>query len=119
MEILDKIASGEITVKWNSWSFAGGRDWGDWHSFKLYKGNEYYGWLNLRTDDLTFSIGEDISTVELSEEESDKAYDILLDAVRRDDSDLISKLKGNNLPSGYDDISREDVLMEKWKGEDE
>ena len=116
MEILEQISNGNITVKWEGWSFGGGRDWGDWHGFKMYRNGKAYGHLSLGTNYMSIEIDKDGYAIELSEKQGNEAYAVLLEAIKRDDKELMSKINGN-LPCGYEDISREDVLTGYWKGE--
>ena len=39
-DIIDQIKLGQIKVKWDGWFFSGGRDWGDWDCYALYKGGK-------------------------------------------------------------------------------
>lgn len=127
-ELFNHIKDATIKVKWDSWFFAGGRDYGDATRYELvHWTGKHYG-----TIDCNDIYGITIRTVldgylcnDCWDKEIITALAELLNyALHRDDEDLISKLPHDEygevvVPKDFCDISREDVLTGRWKGGEE
>lgn len=111
-EVLDAIEKGCLSVKWKGWSFSGGRDWGDWHTFEILKGTEKVGEIDLSADYANVEIGD--KCIFDIKENIDLAKKVLMKALARDDKELCEKITdadGNiKLPEDYDDIERTEIL---------
>ncbi len=122
LQILDNIRTGKFTVKWGYWFFSGGRTYGEGHHYDILQNgipvysimvNEENG-LDIRKAD-----GENVC-FELDEGNILTTTNvILINAVKRDDKELVKVLSDENgtflgLPRDYGDISREDVLEGRW-----
>lgn len=118
-ELIDKINSGELKVRYDSWNFSGGRDYGDWDAFKLYDKNDAccgFIDLNVSFNDAEFEL-DDIIPQDTVSGISDTDYnwiaDYLVKALERDDKEFVEACTVDGelyFPRDYCDISREDVL---------
>ncbi len=119
-EVLHQISTGMINVKWNGWQFAGGRDWGNWHRFTLYKGENVTGNIDFGDNGLTIEVdGKELCADLKDKHLEDHAEKILRRALIRDDKELVDKLPTNAegnfiLPEDYEDITREDILTGRY-----
>ena len=114
-EVLDAIEKGCITVRWSGWSFTGGRDWGNWHTFELLKGSEKIGSIDLATDYVNVEVnGETIFDIK---EEITRAEAVLMIALARDDKELCAVITDDNgnikLPEDNEDIDCKQIMEEK------
>lgn len=121
-EILSRILKGELTVRWAYWFFSGGRTFGDGHSYNIFKNG-----ILVYTIDVNETNGLDIhdsegNTICYALDVGDlvkTAYETLLNAVERDDKEIVKALSDKDgkflgLPRDYGDITREDVLEGRW-----
>ena len=110
--LLDEIKAGTKTVKWNGWFFSGGRDWGDWHRFNIFHDDELISSINLGN-----SCGNNFITLGMGEIEDEdlvtKADKIIMEALVRDDKEMLDENGNVVLPEDYCDISREEFLSQK------
>ncbi len=119
-EVLREISKGNIKVKWDSWSFSGGRDYGNWDAFTLSKDGNEYGRIELNdAEGVTIIVdGETLCYEEDNQFFWDKADKILTDALRRDDAEFVAKISNESgmifMPRDNGDISREDVLSGRY-----
>ena len=120
--LLDKIESGEITLKWKSWDFSGGRDYGDWTTYEMFKDGKLYGTLesNWRNGFSAEINGEQAFSNVDDKETKERAWEILHMALARDDKEFVAMcpVDGNVdfvEPCGYEDISREQVMSGEWR----
>ncbi len=122
--VLDMIQKGELKVRWDSWFFSGGRDYGDGDIYRLYTSDgRKYGDLevNLRNG-LSFSSNMSVyfNSEEIDDEElMNKAEEVLTMALKRDDPAFVAMLTKDGetfaLPRDYGDISRKQVMKGEWK----
>ena len=91
---------------------------GDLHSFCLFENGQKCGSIDIGAGVLNLEINSSTYCCEPDDESVvQKAFDILLNAVLRDDNELASKASKNGkltLPEDYEDISREDVLTGQY-----
>ena len=122
VDILNEIRNGDLTVRWNEWFFAGGRDFGNEQRFTLIdKNGVKYGEIIANDIHGLTAIKADGTTIfrEVSDKEIDNvAEKVLIKAVARDDKELVKALSSNGklkeLPADFCDISREDVFSGDW-----
>jgi hypothetical protein len=111
-EVLDAIEKGCLSVKWKGWSFSGGRDWGNWHTFEILKGVEKIGEIDLSFDYVNVEL-EDKCIFDIKEH-IDLAEKVLMEALARDDKELCEKITDVNgnikLPEDNDDIARAEII---------
>lgn len=118
MDILQQIQNGDITVKWNRWSFSGGHTDGDWTEYLLFCKGKECGFVqdNSTHDEITLQCyGDYIYVNDARKEVVDKTREILEMAMKRDDKEFLEKLAWDDeLPCDNDDISREAVMNGAW-----
>ncbi len=122
VDIANAIETAGLQVKWDSWSFNGGRD-DDGDVYALYKNGERVGYI-FETDEsisVDMADGTSFCTSGWVARKNTALYEslsqILNDAWLRDDAELIQKLTKNGeicMPRDFGDISRSDVLSGAW-----
>lgn len=126
--VLHAIKNGEVQVKWNSWFFAGGRDWGSSTNYTLFCDGKECGRIeDSEVDGLTVTIGSFEWHEPMSDSEygapADKEFgetirDEIEKAFIRDDKEFVDKISCNGeiyYPCDFEDISRDDVLSGRWE----
>jgi len=125
-EILEQIEVGNITAKWNGWNFNGESIIGNWHEFSLYEDGKECGYIKYGDNGLCSELNGRNQFIEQEDLEGThfEAYAerVFVKALKRDDKELANKLSTNGnknfpFPSDNCDISREDVLEDKYSME--
>lgn len=123
LKVLDQIRQGSLRIKWDSWCFTGGRDWGDWDMFKIYNLNgTEYGFLELnQRNGLNISQTTVDQTICYESEDENvfkEAEKLVYEVIKRDDPEIVAMLSRDGeflgFPKDFGDISRTEVLNGKW-----
>ncbi len=117
--LISQIKNEVLTVKWDGWVFTGGRDWGDWTQYELYKNKEKYGSVEVNTrNGIEIMIGDELLVGDYNKEPlAATLEETLINAISRDDKEIAEKITIDGalcLPQDYGDISREDILTGRW-----
>lgn len=126
MEMIRDIKDGKLTIQWQYWFFAAGRDYGDEHLFKVFQDGKEFDLfridgntdgLRLRLNNLPAISYGDSCEISISDEEFSEIYDTIWQAAVRDDLELKEKLMVDgqlHIPQDYGDIDRKDILTGRW-----
>ena len=120
---LNSIEQGELTVRWNEWSFGGG--WGgNWQEYELLdKTGRLFGYIQIGEDDTICIIfrNSKVKSVYGYEFDFEKSKSIVEKALIRDDKEIVSICREEDgniyLPTGSYDIKREFFIQGTMKGE--
>ena len=120
---LTSIENGELTVRWNEWSFGGG--WGgNWQEYELLdKTGRLFGYIQIGEDETIGIIfrNSKLKSVHGYEFDFEKAKTIVEKALMRDDKEIVSICREEDgniyLPTGSYDITREFFIQGTLKGE--
>lgn len=122
---LHGVENGALEIMYDSWSFSGGRDWGDWHGYTVYKEGDEVGSVNVSAGypnrveirveglyDKTFEGAEYCKAINK----------VLMNALKRDDPEFVEACKNTfggefGLPADNFDISREDIISGRYADE--